>query len=183
MPGTERKPAANNVVSAAVHTTSVTEVEELALTRYGIRGSARRLGSERDENFLLEAEAGRRYVLKITNSAEDRAVTDFQTMALLHVERQDPDLPVPHLVRAADGSVRGLLVGDDGEVRVVRLLSFLPGRPVHDAQRSAMQCRNIGAMLARLDRALETFTHPAAGHELRWDLTRHKFAAADLAPV
>jgi len=61
-----------------------------------------RLDSERDQNFRLRSLSGREYVLKIANPDEDRAVTNLQTEALLHLAAADPDLPVPAHLSGAE---------------------------------------------------------------------------------
>ena len=70
----------------------------MARELFGITAGARRLTAERDLNFHLIAADGREFVLKVTNPAEPRGVTDLQTQALLHIERENPALPVPAMV-------------------------------------------------------------------------------------
>ena len=50
---------------------SFTEAEAVRLAEewYGLHGTARTLPSERDRNFLLTAESGEQFVLKISNAA------------------------------------------------------------------------------------------------------------------
>lgn len=168
-----------DVVSAPVSSTAVEVAERLVRDYYGLTATARRLSSERDENFLMSAEDGQSYLLKLTNAAEERQVTDFQTRALLHVAEVDPEFPIPHLRPALSGDVAPL-VATAGEVpRVMRLLTYVGGEPLHGAPRSAAQCRNLGQMLARLDLALRDYSHPGESHELRWDLSH----AATLRPL
>src|SRR5439155_9904487 len=56
----------------------------LAREMYGLDASASALPSERDQNFLLATSAGR-YVLKIPNAAEHRAVLEAPNAAMAHV--------------------------------------------------------------------------------------------------
>ena len=151
----------------------------VAREHYGIVGTALRLTGERDQNFLVQADGGQGYLLKLSHPAEDRAFTDFQTQALLHIARADPTLPVPQVIRARDGRVELLLALDDGPPRIVRLLSYLQGDLLPKAPRSSAQRRHLAATLARLARALQGFVHPAAAHDLLWDL-KH---AARLRPL
>src|SRR5580698_35577 len=168
-----------DVVSASVSSTPIETAERLCSERFGLKATARRLSSERDENFHLRTPDGQEYLLKITNAAEDRMVTDFQTGALEHVARADKSLPVPRLVPSRDGDLQ-ILFGEGGEpARVVRLMTFIQGSILHGAKRSATQCRNLGTTLGRLDVALRDYVHPGSGHELRWDL-KH---AATLRPL
>jgi 4-aminobutyrate aminotransferase-like enzyme len=52
------------------------------------------------------------------------------------------------------------------------VLSFLPGDLLDDVTPHPALERDVGAMTARLARALRGFFHPAARHELLWDLTQ-----------
>jgi Ser/Thr protein kinase RdoA (MazF antagonist) len=170
-----------DVVSAPVSSTPIEVAERLCSERFGLKATARRLSSERDENFHLRAPDGQEFLLKITNAAEDRMVTDFQTRALEHVAGADESLPIPRLVRSLDGDLQ-VLFGVEGErSRVVRLMTFIQGSILHDAKRSAAQCRNLGSTLGRLDLALRDYVHRGSGHELRWDL-KHAAALRPLLP-
>lgn len=179
MTGLDASSAAADVVSAPVSTTPPEIAEKIALECYGLRAAARRLSSERDENFHLVADRQREFLLKLTNAAEAREVTDFQTKALRHVAQADAALPIPHLIAAADGRYEALVAGPEGQTRVVRLLTYLRGDPLHAAPRSLEQCGTLGRTLGRLDLALRGFAHPAGRHPLRWDLSH----AATLRPL
>jgi hydroxylysine kinase len=174
-----RAPVAADPVSAPVSSTPTGAAERWCLELYGMKVAARRLSSERDENFHLLCEDGSEYLLKITNASESRDVTDFQTQALMHVHATAPRLPVPRIVPSLDGELE-VLLGDSTESRrVMRMMSFVPGELLHNAERSAAQCRGLGEMLGRLDLALRDYVHPASGHVLLWDL-KH---AATLRPL
>lgn len=147
---------------------------DLARTLFGVTGTLQPLTSERDLNFRLTTPRGERFVLKIGNAAEPLAVTNFQTMALLHIAARDPSLPVPRVVRARDGRAEVPLPGGE----VVRLLTWVEGHPMHQVATNPALRRSLGATAARLTRALEGFDHAAAGHELLWDIRN----AARLGP-
>jgi hydroxylysine kinase len=142
----------------------------LALDLYGLKTKVRRLTSERDTNLQLVAEDGRAFVMKIANAAEPPEMTNLQTEALLHIERMDPSLPVPRVERTLDGKAEVLLPMRDWTTSVVRLLTFLDGKALHQAPQSPLQRRNIGRCLARLGLVLRDFEHKAAGHDLLWDI-------------
>ncbi|HEX4195858.1 MAG TPA: phosphotransferase [Caulobacteraceae bacterium] len=143
----------------------------LAHAHFGVLGRARLLGGERDENFLIAAESGD-FVLKVANAAEDRDVIDFQAGALVHLELTDPTIPVPRVVRTADGDVSAAITDDVGAARILRLVSYIPGSLAMDAAPSAALRTQIGLMLGRLDRGLAGYRHSASRHELSWDLSR-----------
>lgn len=148
-------------------------VRALARERYGLRGEIVALTGERDRNYRLQSAAdGARYMLKVSHPAESALVADFQTRALLHVAAVDPGLPVQRIVPTLNGAPSFVADPGDGAPRVVRLFSYLPGLPMPDAPRSTAQRANLARTLARLDRALQDFDHPAGALDLPWDIQR-----------
>ncbi|WP_061938705.1 phosphotransferase [Aureimonas sp. AU22] len=149
----------------------IAEIEALVAERYGIEAEASLLTSERDLTVRLDVADGRRFVLKIANAAEDPAVSAFQNRALEHIERTVPDVPASRLVRTLAGEAE-FLAERGGERHVTRLLTWLPGRPLFGAPRTPRQMRSIGTSLGRLASGLSSFSHPAAVHEIVWDIRR-----------
>ncbi|MFN4277964.1 MAG: phosphotransferase [Ferrovibrio sp.] len=172
MPGPARSRAAHLI--HALNSTSVPLSESraaaLAAEHFGLVATATRLSSERDQNFRMEDGSGNCFVLKVSSPAEAPEVTNLQTMALLHVAKTDPELPVPQVFPARNGAVELDLAVDDGPARIMRLLSYLPGLPLHQATASLALCRDLGRRAAQLGRALQNFHHPAACYPLLWDL-------------
>lgn len=151
---------------------STAQAEEIAQRAFDLRGSAHPLASERDQNFRLSTADGSAWVLKIANPAEDPAILDMQTRALLHIAQVDPKLPVPRVRATPRGTPFHEVGADDGRRSIVRVLSFLPGQLLDDAAPHPALARDVGAMAARLARALSGFTHPSSRHALLWDLTQ-----------
>jgi len=135
------------------------DAARIAAALFGIEGVASTLGSERDQAFLIAG--GRDAVLKISNSAEDPLLLDFEEAAIAHVAAVDPELPVarPLAPRASfDGHF----------VRLFELRAGRKGGP--DLDEAAV--RGVATTHARLCLALRSFFHPAAGRDLLWDLRR-----------
>lgn len=151
-------------------TVDLETARRLVQDHYGIASVVQRLTGERDQNFLVKSEQGRDYLLKVSHPAEDRAMTDFQTQALQHIVRTDPTLPVPLVVEARNGEAETFVALNGHAPRVVRLLSYLQGDLLAKVPRSTALRRHLAATLARLAIALRGFFHPAAGHDLPWDL-------------
>ena len=144
----------------------------LVRERYGIEPrSSARLTGERDENFSLTTSEGAEYVLKIANPAEDPAETDFQTAALLYLEKTARALPCPRVLRDRSGATH-VRFAADGAGRTARVLTFLPGRLLGASTRSQRQRAACGRLGARLALALRGFEHPAAQRSIVWDV-RH----------
>jgi Ser/Thr protein kinase RdoA (MazF antagonist) len=175
---------ASTTISALLTTTApactIEEAQDLVRAHFGIDARARLLTSERDQNFHLATADGDGYLLKIANSAEDPAVTNLQTEALLHVAATNPALPIQRVIPTLDGRYElTRSFGADAAPCVVRLLSYVPGEPLHKTIRTPAQVRQLARCLAELDLALRGFFHPAAGHELLWDL-KHAARLRDL---
>jgi Ser/Thr protein kinase RdoA (MazF antagonist) len=154
------------------------EVDGIARDVFGLTARISELAGERDRNFHLQV-GDEHYVLKVSNPAESRQVIDFQTRALLHIAQVNPNLPVPRLVPTRAGAAEWVLALENETPRIVRVLSFLQGVPFHRVSASSTLRRNLGAETARLDLAMRGFFHPAAGHELMWDL-KHASRVRDL---
>ena len=84
-----------SVFEAQAPAFSSLEAEAIAQQAFDIQASAHPLDSERDQNFQLRAKDGSYWVLKIANPAENPALLDMQTQALLHIALVDPSLPIP----------------------------------------------------------------------------------------
>lgn len=151
---------------------------DLAHRVFGIEGSLSPLGSERDQNFVVDAGTGDRFLLKISNEAEDEAGVSYETEALLHILRTDPGLPVmePQVTKSGGYWARATTESDG---HLIRLFSFLDGAPAAAPELDLDSIAAFGGTLARLGRSLRGFFHPAAGRTLLWD-EKH---AAELRPL
>lgn len=170
------------VLSSTTRDMTLAEAEAAVLAIYGFAARVSTLRSERDQNFLVErADGPGAYVFKLCNAAQDASVADFQTKALLHVAAVDPGLPVPRVLMTRDGAAEFAWGGEDGGPRVGRLVSYVEGAPLAAQPRTLLQTERLGHLAARLGRALRGYFHPAAGHELLWDL-RQAASAGELTP-
>ena len=151
---------------------SIERVLALAREHYGFESRAARLTGERDENFRLTADDGAEYVLKIANPAENPAETDLQTAALLHIEKTDPTLPCPRVLRERAGGTHVRLLDECGAERIARVLTYLPGRLLGTSTRSQRQRAACGRVGAQLTLALRDFEHSLAKRTILWDV-RH----------
>lgn len=154
-----------SLLNSAPPALTADECRALLRDHWGIEGQLDPLTSERDLNWRVTTPAGR-YVFKCANAAEDPEITRFQTLALHHIARRDPGLPVPRVIAASSGADELRLPAGN----ILRLLSYVEGRPMHLAPPSAGLRRSLGAMSGRLTRALAGFAHPAADHVLQWDI-------------
>jgi Ser/Thr protein kinase RdoA (MazF antagonist) len=166
----EQKPRAV-ALSTAAPALSLPAIQSLVSEKYGIEGTVLPLASERDQNCCIEQADGTRYVLKISNPSEALSIVDFQIAALNHIAEAAPGLCTPRVVRTLEGSLRDNVTLDGGETTIVRMLTYLDGIQVKDTERTPAQRCAMGTCLARLDLALQAFSHPAASHDLLWNVS------------
>ena len=145
---------------------------------YGISGSLTELHGERDLNFRVDTADGRRYVLKVHHPEDSGDVVEMRTLALAHIRRVDPGLPVPEVVPTPAGAVRAAVAGADGRISDVQLVTFLDGAHPDPPALDAAALYEWGRCTARLGRALRGFFHAAAGYRIQWDV-RHTVALRD----
>ena len=138
---------------------------------YGLEGRFAPLVSERDHNLRLDTPAGESFVVKIANPVEDPASTAFQVAVLQHLERTACSVPVPRVVPTRDGASTASIEAD-GRRCVVRVVTWLAGRPMTGRAPDARLGFELGRSLARLDIALRGFSHPGDSPQLLWDMQR-----------
>ena len=139
---------------------------------FGLSGGLARLPGEADDNFLLDARDGQRYVVKFAHLRADPAVVDVQVRVLRHIEAAAPGLPVPRVLPATGGASWTKVADGPLAGRVVHALSYLDGRLLRSVTTDAPLRRALGATLAELGRALRGFDDPLVHRPLLWDLAQ-----------
>jgi Ser/Thr protein kinase RdoA (MazF antagonist) len=150
---------------------------------WGLAATLIPLPSERDRNFAVSVDGAERFVLKIANATEDLAFLDFQHRAMdrlasagVPCQRAVPTRAGPEVVD----------IGDPGRPSFVRLLTWLPGRPlatIAPADRSAELVRDLGRVMGRTAAALAGFDHPAAHRPFQWSAEESLDVIAIHAPA
>ena len=107
---------------------------QIAAQKWGLAATVASLRSERDRNFLITTDDGKRLVLKVSNSAESDAVIDLEIAAMAHMHRYQPVLPIPRLVATTDGSLTVEVTARDGRRHLTRLLTVVDGNAADDVE-------------------------------------------------
>ena len=148
---------------------NVKDAIKLVLELYGLKGYAKVLPSERDQNFLFESDSGDRYVFKIANALEDRNLLEAQNRAMAHLAKQTSFCQQVVLTQSGDDISE--VYSQGGVKYFVRLLSYLPGIPFGESKRHSNSLLNsLGRYLGQIDRAFTDFDHPAVHRDFYWDL-------------
>lgn len=155
---------------------SVTAAQEITETRFGIKGTATILPSERDQNFRIITEDSQAYVLKIANALEERETLVCQNETMMRIldkqRREDSQVACcPRVCQSLNGEMIVPVAGKADHSFFVRLLSWVPGKPMAEAKPHNYQLMvDLGAFFGRLDLALADSDHPAAHRDFYWDL-------------
>ncbi|MFG1201336.1 phosphotransferase [Xanthobacter aminoxidans] len=150
---------------------SIPQDEAIAvLTRhFGVAGTLTRLDTEKDDTFLVNGARGR-HIAKFSNPDEDPREISLQAELLDHVAKADPLLPVPRVVRTQAGEAFLSHEDGHGQVRLVRVLTYLEGTPLDRLEATGEEREKLGAILARLRLAMARFSHPHDTREIAWDV-------------
>src|SRR5262249_52053987 len=148
---------------------SFEEATALARDLYGLDVAASALPSERDQNFLLQDRSGGKYVLKIANALEDRALLDAQQQAMARVAERAPR--GQRIAPTQSGALLSEILSASGMRHFVWMVDWLPGVALGDLKRHSPELlRDLGRRVGRIDRALADFDHQAIHRDFHWDL-------------
>ena len=140
--------------------------------RFGIRATARKLPSERDQNFLLTDNFAQQFVLKIANGSESRSFLEAQNAVLNYLSER-----VPFCQRVA-GEIA------EFEGHLMRVVTYLPGVPLAEIKpHTPGLLSDLGQKLGQLSRALADFDHPAVHRDFYWDLASGNRIVDEYAPL
>lgn len=128
------------------------------------------LPSYDDQNFRVrvsrtgDAAGGpTEYVLKISNTESSKTPDLIEVQSHVAMFLHEAGFPTASVCRPKGGGVTSLVSVDSGsrtKSHVVRLLTFLPGRPVAEVPVGPRLLYEIGRLAATLDKTLEEFHHP-----------------------
>ena len=152
--------------------------EALARDEYGLLASATPLPSERDQNFMLDAQGAHRMVLKIANATEDRAFLEAEQRTMQHVARVFA--LSPRVLVTQHGTTVTPVSAPDGRRHLVWAVSALPGVALGTvAHRSPELWGRFGKTIAELTRALAGVDDPSLHRDFHWDLSRGRAVVAE----
>jgi len=146
----------------------VRRAAQLLRSEYGLDAEVTELRSERDRNFLAEAD-GRRFVVKVSNTGDDAEQIAMECAAMDHVAAVDPGFPIPRVLTSVDGRAVVTVEAADGRTHLVRVMTVMPGQVADLTALPAWFATDFGSATARLTQALQGFGHPAAYRRLDWD--------------
>ncbi|EHB00715.1 Aminoglycoside phosphotransferase domain-containing protein 1 [Heterocephalus glaber] len=106
------------------------------------------------------------YVLKISNTETSKNPNLIEAQNLVIMFLKAAGFPTASVCHTKGDNMTSLVSVDNSSKtrsHLVRLLTFLPGRPVAQTPISPQLLYEIGRLAAKLDKTLETFHHPKLG--------------------
>ncbi|UTL81011.1 aminotransferase [Pseudomonas putida] len=175
-------PLSTLIQRSSLPSPSLSEAQAHALLQahYDLAGSLTTLGSQQDLNLRLDT-GPERFVLKVCHGNYAQMELEAQHAALAYLREQG--LPVPAVRPARDGQSL-LALNIDGQPLRARLLDYIEGQPL--TRLKHMQPRlmaELGALCARVDKALADFDHPGLVRTLQWDPQHAQALIEHLLPV
>ncbi len=163
---------------------SSNDAGQIVQSVYGLRGTARTLPGEYDHNFQITTADGRSFVLKVMHPSREPAFIDMQCRALQHIALRAPHLVLSRVQVNQNGEAFTQVRLENGEQRMVWLLSFLPGKVLARVRpHSDELLHTLGTLLGEMDSALADFSHPATVRTLKWDLAQAGWIGAHLGAI
>ena len=165
-------------------TAGIDEAAQLLAEHYALQGRLEPLPGEHDLNFKVTAADGSRYLFKIHAASLPPERAEFQAAALRHLEQRAPDLPMPRLFLGRADVPLATVSDSTGCERRLRLTTWLEGETwTESPNRTPRSAASLGRLLAKLDRSLAEFDHPAAGQAYPWDLAQASALLEDAALI
>lgn len=151
---------------------------------WGIEAKLTRLDGEYDLNFLARTADGTGYIVKVMRPGCARQLVDLQVQALDHIANAVPDLPCPRVIRSSNGAAMLSVADESGAERLVWVINELPGRCyAKAAPKSPALIHEVGEVLGRMDKALESFQHDGLERDFKWNPMQAGWIADDLGCI
>lgn len=150
---------------------SVEHARSIAAELFGLSGTVSPLPSERDQNFLISTEDGKKFVLKIANRLEKKSCLDFQNGILEHLSKTSQSNNYPRVIASNHGNSIESIGSGNGVSHFVRLVEYLPGLPLAQVKYHSRELlHNLGIFLGAMTHHLQDFSHPFQERDLHWDM-------------
>jgi len=149
---------------------SAKEAENILFQLYHIKGEISELPGEIDFNFRIKTKNDEGYILKISRPNENETYLDFQQKLIEYINQNDENAIAPKVIKDTSGNVISSITDNSGNVRYVRLLTWISGRLWSNVNPQLDDLRfSLGQQCGILTRSLQGFYHIEARRELVWD--------------
>ncbi len=148
-------------------------LHDILQQKYHLEGQLTPLPGELDLNYRFDASNGHAYTLKIAHQLEKKANLQMQNAVMHHLENQKLELDLPSLLTNYDGQDITVLKADQQTDRLMRLLTWVPGRVyANTSPHSSALLKSLGFSCGKMCAALLDFDHPNTHRWYKWDLAQ-----------
>ena len=149
---------------------TIDQASNLLEEKFNIRGELRLLNGERDLNYLVVART-RKYVFKIANQNESKAMLDCQQQVFEKLAGDGAFAVNFESVKSQSGHYIENLHDNNGNKHYCRLLNYVDGQLFSSINPHFPELLfDLGSTLGRLDRSLLDFNHAALDRPLLWKM-------------
>ena len=127
--------------------------------------SFKKLNSERDFNIKIITKKNKKFVVKISNPAENLNILKLQDSMLKYLSSSDIKHFIPIPLHDDIKNLKDL----NNRKCFVRILTFLDGEVFANNQNNEILCKNLSKFLGNLTLSLEKFEHPFAHRKFTWN--------------
>lgn len=154
---------------------SKSQAAHLAKALFDKQGHISCLPGELDFNFKISSDEVV-YVLKISRPDVDEEFVDFQQQILNHVAKSDEQIQCPKPVMDVGGNWISRFTDDNGNDRLVRLLTWVEGRVWSGVNpQSSELLYSLGQQAGLLSSILQNFEHHKANRVFEWDIAQSQW--------
>jgi 4-aminobutyrate aminotransferase-like enzyme/Ser/Thr protein kinase RdoA (MazF antagonist) len=162
---------------------SVNEIAQLLQTHYNKAGTIKELEGYDELNYLLVTSDQKKYIIKVANSAHVFSFIEAQIKILAHLAETPISSYFQQVVLNSQGNSITYINKDNIDY-CIRVLSFLEGTFWHELKIFPNQLFvSLGNFLGKMDKALQSFSHPAIHREYTWDIANTLHARQKLSYI
>ena len=143
-------------------------------SHYSLSGELFDLPSYIDVNFLLKADNGNKYVIKLASIQTCIDEIKLENAAMLHLQSKAITIATPHLIKSkSNKTILDYQIPNEEGTRKIRVISFLEGKLYSQSNSQDPNLQySLGVLVAKMVEALQDFNHTATRRTLSWDIAQ-----------
>lgn len=146
------------------------EIQKFLKEHYDLAGELKKLNGYEDVNFKLTMADGRRFVVKLTANLDAFEFLEAQNIVFERLGTAN-DIRSPEIISSKDGNRINRFISSGNNIFYFRVLSFVEGKFLAEADITNPVLYNFGKFLGMLDRQLFDLNLPAVKcRREEWDL-------------
>lgn len=156
------------------------EIARIAKSEYGLEVNVKALNGYEEDNFLMTADSGEKWILKVASEKQGRWEVEGQVSMMSYLSGTSLAGRFPEVKPNLGGALLTTLTKNE-EVFFVRVLTFMEGTFWYQCEGHTPELlKSLGRFLGGMDKALEGFVHQGLHRYLSWDLNNGRDALREI---